>query len=215
MIRMISLFLAGLLFSLSAYAQPGQRGYEVTITNLTKAQIFAPALLATHSSSINMFEPGDPALPELATLAESGNTAPLEALLQTLPGLVLDTNTSGGMLMPGESVTVKINASRGFNRLSLATMLVSTNDAFAGLNSLVLPSHMSTTMIPAYDAGSEVNDEDCANIPGPPCGDADDSGVSEGGTVYISNGIHGIADLDPAEWDWRNPVARVHIQRVY
>jgi hypothetical protein len=210
---MISVLLLGLLFSLSAFGSGGQRLYKVTITNLSKAQIFAPILVASHKNTVNMFEPGDAASPELATLAESGNTGPLEALLQSLPSQVLDTNTSGGMLMPGESVTIEIAANRSYNRLSFAGMLVSTNDAFAGLNSLMLSNHMTTVTVPAYDAGSEINDEDCANIPGPPCGDVGDNGVYEGGFVYVSNGIHGIADLDPAEWDWRNPVARVEVVR--
>jgi hypothetical protein len=214
MIRMVLVLLSGLLVSMAVNASGGNRMYNVTITNLTKAQIFAPALLATHSSSISMFNPGDAALPELATLAESGNTAPLQSLLDSLSSQVQDTNTSGGMLFPGESVTIEISATNSQNLLSLAAMMVSSNDAFVGLNSLVLPSKTSTTMAPAYDAGSEVNDEDCANIPGPPCGDMDDSGISEGGTIYISNGIHGIADLDPAEWDWKNPAMRVQIQRM-
>lgn len=36
----------------------------------------------------------------------------------------------------------------------------------------------------------------------------------EEGYVHVHEGIHGIADLVVAERDWRNPVARVAIQRV-
>ena len=143
MIRMISILMLGLLFSLSAFAQAGPQGYFVTVTNLTKGQIFAPIVVATHKSTIQMFEPGDAALPELATLAESGNPGPLQALLDSLPTLVQDTNTSDGMLLPGESVTIKIIGSRAFNRLSLAGMMVSSNDAFIGLDSMVLPESPS------------------------------------------------------------------------
>jgi hypothetical protein len=32
--------------------------------------------------------------------------------------------------------------------------------------------------------------------------------------VHIHSGIHGIGDLDPAEFDWRNPVATIRIQKV-
>ena len=70
-------------------------------------------------------------------------------------------------------------------------------------------------LIPAYDAGSEADNELCAYRPGPPCGSV---GVraTEGveGFVHIHAGIHGGGDLNPATYDWRNPVAKVSIQRI-
>jgi hypothetical protein len=118
------------------------------------------------------------------------------------------------MLHPGDSVTISISGSNHYDRLSFATMLVSSNDAFAGLNSMVLPKNIGTAMVPAYDAGSELNDENCANIPGPPCGDMDDSGEAGEGYVYIGNGISGTVDVDSLTYDWNNPVARVVVRRV-
>ena len=51
------------------------------------------------------------------------------------------------------------------------------------------------------------------NIPGPTCGV--DGGSPEGeGFVHVSGGIHGIGDLAPAEYDWRNPVATVTVTRM-
>jgi len=214
MIRTLTLSLLGLLLSVTAFADDGNRHYEVTITNITQAQIFAPVAVATHKSHFSVFTPGEEALPELATLAESGNPGPLLGLLDGMPGYVLDTNHSGGMLFPGDSVTVMITGNNHYDRLSFAGMLVSSNDAFAGLNSMELPKHMSTTMVPAYDAGSELNDEDCANIPGPPCGDGDDSGEAGEGFVYIGNGISGNGDVDSMVYDWNNPVASVVVRRV-
>lgn len=68
---------------------------------------------------------------------------------------------------------------------------------------------------PAYDAGSEPNDEQCVNIPGPVCGGAGGSPDTGGeGYVHIHAGIHGIGDLVAADRDWRNPVAKVVIKRV-
>jgi hypothetical protein len=32
--------------------------------------------------------------------------------------------------------------------------------------------------------------------------------------VHIHSGIHGIGDLRPEHFDWRNPVARITIRRV-
>jgi hypothetical protein len=68
----------------------------------------------------------------------------------------------------------------------------------------------------AYDAGSEVNDELCASIPGPDCGGAGAGSPvgGEEGYVHVHTGIHGIGDLDPSERDWRNPVAMITVTRV-
>jgi hypothetical protein len=213
MIRKLSFLSMGLLLTATVFADDGTRYYEVTITNITGAQIFAPVALATHKSHFSVFTPGEEASSQLATLAESGNPGPLLGLLNSMPDYVLDTNNTGGMLFPGKSVTVSISGSNHYDRLSFAGMLVSSNDAFAGLNSMELPKRMSTTMVPAYDAGSELNDEDCANIPGPPCGDMDDSGEAGEGYVYIGNGISGDAGV-PSVYDWNNPVASVVVQRV-
>lgn len=62
-----------------------------------------------------------------------------------------------------------------------------TNDAFAALNAVPLPaSGSSTHNILIYDAGSEPNDEVCANIPGPVCGGEGDSPNVDGeGYVHI------------------------------
>ena len=67
----------------------------------------------------------------------------------------------------------------------------------------------------AYDAGSEENNEDCAYIPGPPCGNPFmDSGMPAEGYVHVHGGIHGGGGLDAAMYDWRNPVAEVTIDRI-
>jgi len=48
MIRTLTLSLFGLLLSVTAFADGGTRDYQVTITNITQAQIFAPVAVATH-----------------------------------------------------------------------------------------------------------------------------------------------------------------------
>ena len=214
MMKSIALGLVGLTASVSVLAMGPTRDYEVTITNITKGQTFTPSLVVTHKSDISLFTTGEPALDELATLAESGNTAPLQALLDGMPDLVADTNTSAGLLGPGDSVTVPISSSGNFDRVSFAAMLIPTNDAFVALNSLELPKKWAEVNVPAYDSGSELNDELCANIPGPDCGDMDNSGGPGEGYVYIGNGIRGIGDLDESEYDWNNPVARVVVRRI-
>jgi hypothetical protein len=101
-------------------------------------------------------------------------------------------------------------------------MLIPTNDGFFALNGVRGPSgdEVLTLFSPAYDAGSEVNDELCASIPGPnftecsgPGGGGKPTGGEEG-YVHIHAGIHGIGDLNASMRDWRNPVAQITIRRI-
>ena len=139
-------------------------------------------------------------------------------LLDGLPEFVMDTNTSGNtpndnpLIDPGESVTIYITGNRDYNRLSLAGMLLPTNDTFVAVDSMPLPRRHATSLALAYDAGSEMNDEMCANIPGPPCGGAPFSDGLAEGYVHISRGISGEGDLKASDHDWRNPVARVTVR---
>jgi hypothetical protein len=111
-------------------------------------------------------------------------------------------------------VSVEIQASSRFRRISVAGMLVPTNDTFVALNAVNLPIWSQSHTVPAYDAGSEFNDELCANIPGPTCGGAGESVEGGEGYVHISRGISGIGDVEPSNYDWRNPVARIDIRRA-
>ena len=196
--------------------------YEVTITNLTKASQFTPILAATHRRSISYFELGQPPSPGLALMAEDGNVGLLADELSAT-GKVLDTANSADvlgtppLLFAGQSVTLQLESDGRRNvRLSFAAMILPTNDSFVALNSVRLPRFGKTTYLAlGYDAGSEPNDEWCANIPGPLCGGVGASEEAGGeGHVHVANGIHGIADVPAATYDWRNPVARVTVKRV-
>lgn len=192
--------------------------YVVTITNLTYDQIISPPVVVLHDASVQLFEPGQPAIDELAALAEDGVTAPLAGLLSVVPG-VADFAVAGGGIPPTGSISVEVRATGNAGLLSLAGMLISTNDAFVGVESRPLPngaisSRGMTFYAVAYDAGSEANTESCAHIPGPPCGNGGVR-VTEGaeGFVHVHRGIHGTGDLDAAAKDWRNPVARITVTR--
>jgi hypothetical protein len=206
--------IAALIASGSAFA--GQtRSYDVTITNITAGQTFTPALVATHRSDISFFELGQPASDELGALAESGNIMPLKDVLDSAPSLVKDTATNGALLEPGDSVTIRIEGSRHFNRLSIAAMMIPTHDTIVAIDSVYLPRWETTDMATAYDVGTELNDEICANIPGPVCGGEGSSADGGEGYVHVANGIHGIGDLAPEVFDYRNPVAKVTVKRVW
>jgi hypothetical protein len=195
--------------------------FEVTITNLTRGQQFTPILVASHTDGINLFALGAPATPQLATLAEEGVTAALAALLSGLAG-VKDVITAPDLLDPGASVTVTVDTDAGFDHISVAAMLIPTNDGFFAINGAEGPQRFKplTLFSPAYDAGSEVNDELCTSIPGPGFTECDGPGGGgsptggEEGYVHIYAGIHGIGDLTPAQRDWRNPVANITIRRL-
>jgi len=204
-----------LFVSSSALAQGnGSKMYAVTITNITSGQTFTPLLVATHKSSVSLFELGTPASTELATIAESGNIGPMAELLDGMHGKVYATANSEGLLGPGESVTVKIASRRGFDRVSVVGMLIPTNDTFVALDSAHLSRSQRQHVVPAYDAGSEDNDELCANIPGPVCMGAALSDENGEGFVHISGGINGIGDLEPASYDWKNPVAQISVRQA-
>ena len=217
LVLMAAICLAISAFTGTALADDDNTYYEVTVTNLTRGQTFTPILVATHKAGVRLFTPGQPASNELAQLAEGGATAPLANLLLTMPevGSVTD---SGGLLGPGETVTIQIMAGKGFKHISLAAMLVPTNDGFMALNGVRAPRGNKVRMFrsPVYDAGSEVNDELCDNIPaGADCGGLGFQPEDGEGYVHIHAGIHGIGDLEAADYDWRNPAARVVIKRVH
>jgi hypothetical protein len=190
--------------------------YEITITNLTRGQIFSPILVATHKQNVPLFELGAPASPGLAALAQDGETEGLANMLLSMPAVGNVVVSSGGPVLPGTTVTIEIPAVRYFNYISLAAMLVTTNDGFIALNGIRAPRsrYLKTYLSPAYDAGSEANDEMCDYIPGPPCGSHHQASAIAGeGFIHIHAGIQGVGDLAPAEFDWRNPVAKITIRK--
>ncbi len=207
----------------SASANGYATRYEVTITNITKGQTFTPILAATHSPSISIFELGSPASTELEILAEGGDTAPLAGVIDAAGG---STTASEGLLAPGESVSLVVEARRGRNVLSVAAMLIPTNDTFFALNGVRLPWFGPRSYdAPGYDAGTEANDQSCGSMPGPRCGGEGHSpGPNEGdeGFVHIGNGFHDLGEVDedgnevlgPFTYDWRNSVARVVVRRI-
>lgn len=228
--RMLSSLACALLFILTvllvgqrllAGDEPDGQWFEVTVTNLTRGQQFTPILVASHEPHVRLFMLGDPAISELSTLAEEGNTGPLSGLLSAMPQ-VRDVITSSGLLDPGKSVTIIVRGGGRFDHLSMAAMLIPTNDGFFSINDVEGPEGRKTLTLfsPAYDAGSERNDELCASIPGPffaECGGAGTGGKpGQGeGFVHIHAGIHGIGNLKADVRDWRNPVAKVTIRRVH
>jgi len=189
-------------------------GYRVTITNATANQVITPALVITHNKNFKLFSVGSPASNGLAHQAENGDPSLVYGEVVNAHG-VKDVKTGSGVVLPGHSESIDIMASKK-SLLTFTAMLASSNDAFAALNAVKLPGNKKTYFAYAYDAGSEMNNENCSYVPGPPC--SGDSGnarteISEG-FVSIHNGIHGSNDLAPKQLDWRGPVAIITIERL-
>jgi Spondin_N len=200
---------------------------QVTITNITGGQIFTPIMVVTHQSNVKLFTLGQPASQGLARLAEAGDNSQIESNLKANPD-VLDIADSGATLTPGQSVTLTLKVSERFDHLSVAAMLIPTNDAFFAVNNASVSNIVDrdedkngkeelTLYAPAYDAGTKKDDELCAHIPGlpDPCrGTGFVPEITGPNFVFIHSGIHGIGDLKPADWDWKNPVTKITVTRL-
>jgi hypothetical protein len=194
--------------------------WHVTVANLTPpgpgapgSQPLSPPLFAVHSGKADVWSVGDIASHGVAAIAEDANNTVLESALPALDGVKTVFTGAGGPIPSGQSRTFTVETSGRFNRLSLVTMLVNTNDAFTGLDSLRLRGRGSTHMTIAYDAGSERNNELESHIPGPCCNNPFVRDP-EGALIRAHEGITGRGDLDPALYDWPEPAARITIQRV-
>ena len=210
--------------------------YEVTIENLTDGQPLTPPIIATHRRSIGMFRVGKAASFELKEIAENGNLGPMQAELAG-NAHVFDVVTAAAPLVPAgtpggatfeDTVTLAISASLGARFLSYSSMLICTNDGFTGVDSLMLPprvGHSVTVTAAGYDAGTEINTEDFADMV-PPCQGligvtSGDSGtgmsnpaLAEGGVIHHHPGIMGGNDLVPGVHGWDDPVVKITVTRI-
>ncbi|BDU36757.1 spondin domain-containing protein [Vibrio nigripulchritudo] len=195
-----------------------ERVYEVTVTNLTKGIAFTPVLGTTHLPRNQLFRLGEPVTDNVERVAEGGDIGPLRAELDA-SSQYSATAASEGLLTNGQSVTFEITSQRPHSRISLISMLLPTNDTMVSLRGKRLPRYIGTSVtyqMHAYDAGTEANDELCANIPGPLCGGQPFSAdaATDEGYVYPSPGIHGEGDLAQSAYDWQGAVAKVRIKRI-
>lgn len=225
-------------FVVPASASAPERRYRVTITNLTGGQPLTPVAVATHRTSVDAFTVGEPASLGVKEIAENGNLGPFVSSLQGATGVsevvqgsfpLVPEGTPGAAMFP-DSVTFEIHATPDARRLSWVSMLICTNDGFTGVDGLKLPVFVGesvTAGTAGYDAGTEINTEDFADIV-PPCqgligvssGEAG-TGVSnpalaEGGVIHHHPGIQGGADLVPAVhgWDVNEQVAEITVERI-
>ena len=196
----------------------GPRTYEITVTNIAFNQPMGVGFfVAVHDDSAEpVFRLGMNATEELALLAENGDTTPLVDKYTDATGVDAAFSAGDAPIFAGESLTFEVEVSPQYPYVSFASMCISTNDCFVGVDSLELWQDM-ILFSPGYDAGSEENNELCNSIPGPACMDIDTSNERSGngeGPVHIHRGFFGIGDLPADRYDWRNPMLKIEVKNV-
>ena len=189
--------------SLSAATSANAVDFDVQISNLSNAIYFTPFLVAAHPAGNKLFSTGQPASANLQAMAEGGDITGLVTDVMAIGATIVE-NPAGGLLAPATSIQFNMNTDGTSNdRLSAVAMLLPTNDAFAGLNAIEIPTTPGTYVfdVPAYDAGTEANDElitgggapGAAGIPADPGGLAGTGGTGAAGAdanpnVHIHRG---------------------------
>jgi len=229
--------LAGFIATMPVAMADGKhaRTYWVTVTNAMLGQPVAPSVIATHSNAFNLFELGPAPMVgdaryddyfALATMAETGFPFLVQEQVAASYGVweavVLATDRMPPVLLPSESNSVEISASGRAKYLTAVAMLGATNDAIYALRGIPLPRKIGESVhayADAYDVGSEANEESDDTVGF--LGATDDNpmtgvGINEDGEgfIHVHAGIHGVGGLDPATYDWRNPVVGVTVVRV-
>jgi hypothetical protein len=148
-----------------------ETAYSVTVTNLTGNQPLSPLAAVVHFGGYTGWVIGTSASAGLENLAEGGDPT---VFLAEAGGNsnVITTGSGSGIIVPGASDTVALTTVGSPDlRLTCATMLVNTNDAFAGIADVPVGAlgigESKRILVHPYDAGTEVNDETASTIPGP------------------------------------------------
>ena len=226
----------------AAYAQkPAVRpdtsaaNYLVTIQNLTRGQPFSPGVIVTHRSGTVIWRVGNHTPEGIGAIAEDGNADVETADLQGAPGIDDVVEMTGpigrlGGTAPPNSFAHYVVQALPRDHLSVAVMLICTNDGFTGVDSVPLPQQVGqklTYLTSAYDAGVEQNTELSTDVvdgcgalgpvPLPADGNNDDL-PADGNIIFPHPGIVGGNDLTVdhslADHAWRNPVARITVRRL-
>ena len=160
-------------------------------------------------------------------MAEGGDNT---ALLAEADADAMVTVTGSGTAPIGpagsETVTVELleSALPGL-RISIATMLVNTNDAFSGVDGMQVGNMAVGDVLDkrsiAYDAGTEADSEQAATIPGPAGGGEGFNAARDDQADRVSmhsgvvSGDDGFATSDLTEQHrFDNPVVQIRIERT-
>lgn len=193
----------------TALAQARPTTFRVRIDNVSDRSALpgplSPGAWALHSTPApffneNVADRGD----GLAAIAEDGDPAPLAASLATQEGIggsgVFNTPVGAagpGPLFPGQSYEFTFTTTFENRFLSLATMLVQSNDVFISPNgqgirlfddnNMPVPARDVTAELEYWDVGSEVNEAPEMGPNQAPRQPAADTGPAEGVISLFSN----------------------------
>lgn len=206
---------------------PAMASFDVTVTNLTNGQPVSPVAVIAHQGGYSVFTVGSPATVGLETLAEGGDNSMLIAEADA-DANVFSTGSGGAPIGPAGSETVTIDVLESDLPgllISVSTMLVNTNDAISGLNgadvSGLAEGDVWTDRAIVYDAGTELNTELAAEIPGPAGGgegfnaarsDRDDRVAMHTGVISQDDGFATSALTGQHRFD--NPALMIRIERT-
>jgi hypothetical protein len=205
---------------------------SITLTNLTQGLHFTPIVTAAHTNDSNIFMVGGTATPELQAMAEGGDISGLATMLMNADANVSE-NPASGLLAPSMSTTYTLSTDAANSYLSLAAMILPSNDGFVGTSKWMIPEAAGTytVFLNAYDAGTEANNEiingggapGVLGIPAAPSGGSgvDGMGVTDTesntmihihrGTIGDDDPMGGKSDLNNSIHRWLNPVAKLTI----
>jgi len=147
--------------------------FQVEVVNLTNAQPLSPPALVIHDDQYQMFDEGVSATTAIESMAEGGSNSELVDEAEQNDDVVA-VHGADSPIGPGASASYTIsfqaNSLTG-SELTVATMLVNTNDAFTGQKDIDISNIAVNETIrlngPVWDAGTEANSETAATIPGP------------------------------------------------
>jgi hypothetical protein len=177
----------------------------------------SPAAVVLHADG-HLFSVGEVPSVALEQMAEGGMNAGLLAL-----GMA--ASSGAGAIGPGGSETISVTIQDVTDaKLSVATMLVNTNDAFSGLDALDLStfavgdSWAATAGV--YDAGTEVNSEAAGTMPGPADGgEGFNATRTDTGYVAMHPGVVTVDDgltnsVLTVQHKFDNPAIRIMVTRI-
>ncbi|MEZ4712517.1 MAG: spondin domain-containing protein [Caldilineaceae bacterium] len=187
--------------------------FDVTLTNTSDQTVYpgllTPVAYVVHSGDVQLFTPDQPASEGLERLAEDGNFQPLVDALTGAAGVlsagaqpIADGATDPGPIMPGGSYSFSFTADSDHPYLSVASMIVPSNDTFfafepEGLRVLnedgaprineELAADIAAMRL-AWDAGTERNQAGAAGPDQAPRQAGPNTGANEGsGNVTLLN----------------------------
>ena len=203
--------------------------YEIRFVNNTSGQWFTPPNVALHSDNVSVFDFREVASPGVQAVAENGAVpvlaeelaANIDAAGEGVSGVI---GGDAGPIPPGADAVAQFTT--GERRISLVSMIICTNDGFTGSRAKSLPRTDGETIVyelRGYDAGTEINTENRADlVPAPFCGD-DGRGtfdtnpsLAEDGVIRVHRTLQGNGDLplDIFDWDNNENIAYVEITRI-